>query len=170
MRRVLAGLIALLAAVGPTPVAALDPADCPSRLVDVPIETVAIPDGYSWASLTPPLRGDWWAATITRDAGTAQFNPTMYVTVACGTDPVHLLSRLGAIEDAMDVSDKIAVIEIGDATVARREHDEPGGLAASVEIYFARGPFLVEVSSWEINQGDMEAVAQAIDAVLVATP
>ena len=90
---------------------------------------------------------------------------------ACAPDAAGMLARIAEVETALDLSDKIAVVEIGDATIARRDRPDPGSmLGPTLSIYFARGPFVVEVSSWDITQGPMESVAEAIDAVLVATP
>lgn len=168
MRRLVVGLVLGALLAGGAPAAGQDTATCESRLLNVPLEDVTPPEGYTWDSLNPPVRG-WWTGTI--DLQSDGVDPTMYLTVGCAPDGAALLARIAEVESALGLSDKIAVVEIGDATIARRDKADPGStLGPTVSIYFARGPFLAEVSSWDVTQGPMESVAQAIDAALVATP
>jgi hypothetical protein len=159
MRRLVAGLV-MVALLVPGAARAQD--DCDTRLANIPLEAIALPDGYSWETAAPFFGG--WLLTIERDAGTADFNPSMNVVIGCATDPVAWVQRLEGASLALDIAEKVAVAVIGDATLALRSDG-----STSPNILFARGPFLVTVTG-AINQGDMEAVARSVDAVLSSLP
>lgn len=148
-------LVATTAMLATTMAVSAHDTDCETRLRGAPIETAELPEGWAWDFFTlERLGAPSFQASI--DAGGFAVN----LELACVSDPTGLFVRLEELRDVAN-NDKIGVVPIGDESQASREfsdfptirwrHDDIVGLLRACD---------------EVDYGDMEVFAQAVDALL----
>ena len=137
-----------------TAVATAHDVACETRLREAPIETAPLPSGWAWDFFTLERNGaPSFQASI--DAGGFAVN----LELSCVSDAEGLFHRLEELR-GVAMNDKLAVIEIGDESMATREfsdfptirwrHGDIVGLARGCD---------------EVDYGDLEDFAVAIDAL-----
>ncbi len=128
---------------------------CESRLRDVPVEAAPLPDGWQWDFFTLERYGaPSFQAAI--DAG----GFTVNLELSCVSDPEGLFVRLEQLREAAGNS-KIGVEPVGDESMAAREFEE------FPTIRWRHDDIVGTLRAFdEVDFGDMEDFAQAVDAML----
>ena len=168
-RPVVAALLAGALAAGSTGVASADFDECVAQLRDVPLETLELPSGFAWNSLTWAKYGAarWEGSIIDReDSGVA-----LDVVLTCSYDAAADMARSGEIASFLGWETRLDVTLIGDESLALRDDNPENTFFGGVmSIEWRNGAIIGVVSDRrgadDQDVGMLEQLAQDVDARL----
>jgi hypothetical protein len=128
---------------------------CELRLREAPLETVELPDGWSWDFFTLERHG---APSFEASIDAAGF--AVNLELSCVSDPEGLFIRLEELRQIAD-NDKIGVVEIGDEALAAREFSD------FPTIRWRHEDIVGQLRASDgVDYGDLEVFAQRVDRLL----
>jgi heme/copper-type cytochrome/quinol oxidase subunit 2 len=154
-RTAIAVATAIVMGLATAAVASAHDTACEVRLRESPVEVAVLPVGWAWDFFTvEPYGAPSFQASI--DAG----GFAVELELSCASDPAGLFARIEELREVAG-NDKLGVIEIGDEAIATREFlDFP-------TIRWRHGDIVGQLRAYdEVDFGDMEAFAQAVDELL----
>lgn len=142
-------------------------ADCARAMWAIPIETVELPEGWTWSSLTVQMDGGWSGSIekrkpdseITSEFGDDSYD--IYFDVECNADPQAFLDARSRSREAWpDRYSDIDGLEVGDESMAFEYAD-------GVALDWAHGAVYGIVYGHDAaDQSAVEEFALALDALL----
>ena len=148
-------------------IAAAQEPECARAMWAVPIETVELPDGWTWSSLTAQMDGGWSGSI---EKGSADSEATsdiedmtddIYFDLECNPDPQAFMDARSRVRSVWpDRYGDVEAVEVGDQSVAFE-------YANGIGLDWAHG--MVYGTVYGADSADLatiEDVALALDAVL----
>jgi hypothetical protein len=159
-----AALAVVAAGVIPIGASAEEPS-CERTLLDVPVETTHLPEGYVWDQLV--VSASSWSGTVHATDPEVEYPPSVSFTLGCAEDPAALLARATEVSQALVPGGVVDIEPFADASVALRD------LAGVVTVSWAHGPFVGSIRPWGVRVDGFDAselvkVATAVDATIGA--
>jgi hypothetical protein len=142
-------------------------ADCARALWAVPIETVEMPDGWVWSSLTVQMDGGW-SGSIGKPKADSQIasdfddkTDDIYFDVECNADPQAFMEARSRARAAWpDRYSDIDAIEVGDLSMAF-------GYADGIAVDWAHGAvYGIVYGDDAVDPTAVRDFAQALDGLL----
>ena len=165
----MAALLAGVLAAGSAGVASANVDECVAQLRDVPLETLELPSGFAWNSLTWAKYGvaRWEGSIVDRE----ESGVALDVILTCSYDAAADMARSGEIASFLGWETRLDVTLIGDESLALRDDDPDntffGGL---MSIEWRDGAIIGVVNDRRgadyQDFGMLEQLAQDVDALL----
>ena len=106
-------------------IAVAQESECASAMWAVPVETVALPDGWTWSSLTAQMDGGWSGsiekgpADADVTSGLEDMTDDIYFDLECNPDPQAFMdARSRARSVWPDRYGEVDTVEVGDQSIA----------------------------------------------------
>jgi hypothetical protein len=135
LRHTLLAVVVLGALASTGGAATAQDADCARALWAVPIETLELPEGWTWSSLTALPDGGWSGSIETPKpdsevaSGFDDATDDIYFAVECTPDPGAFIEARSRARDMWpDAYRDISTIEVGDSSLALQSSDGSTGL------------------------------------------